>query len=252
MTKLARYTLVVALFDCWISGTLQTSYAQPKALPFNNTAKYVGNGRYDWTVFVDADAATLAQIKSVEYTLDPTFPNPVRTVSKRENKFALSSSGWGVFTMYIKVSFADGKVGNYRYPLRFSKPTYGQKEQSFPETAGKDHRAQTLPPSATEETINLDTEAITTGNTSKKIGGGTWEWSVFIVARDMLLKQVSYVEYTLHPTFADPIQRVTQRGLEKGKGFVLTATGWGTFEIAVKVAFVNGKTRFLKHQLKFG
>ncbi|MEK7249377.1 MAG: pYEATS domain-containing protein, partial [Bacteroidota bacterium] len=156
--KLVKYLLLIAMMECWSVGVMERSCAQPKELSFNNTAKYVGNGRYDWTVFVDADSATLAPIKSVEYTLDPTFPNPVRTVTKRENRFALSSNGWGVFTIYIKVFFTNGKVGNYKYPLSFSKPAYGQ---TTPLAQKKQPAAQVAPPPSSEEKINLDAESIT-------------------------------------------------------------------------------------------
>jgi len=50
------------------------------AVAVANTSTYAGSGRWNWTIFIDADAATLRQIKCVEYTLHPTFPNPVRTV----------------------------------------------------------------------------------------------------------------------------------------------------------------------------
>src|SRR6516165_7227020 len=70
--------LVVAVVPC---------IAVPK---ISNTSTYAGAGRWDWTIFVDADPNTLEQIDCVEYTLHPTFPNPVRKVcSQPETKFAL-------------------------------------------------------------------------------------------------------------------------------------------------------------------
>ncbi len=221
----------------------ETHSAQPR-VAFNNTATYLGNGRYDWTVYVDADAATLAKIRSVQYTLDPSFPTPVKTVTTRENKFALSANGWGEFTIYAKVQFTDGTTGNYRYRLNLLK---ARKEVSS--VPPKKEAAQQAAPTVS---VNVDTATIRTGNTSRSLGGGRWEWAVFILASNEVLSQIQYVEYTLHPTFPEPVQRVTARGVESGKGFVLKATGWGTFEIAVKVVFINGKTRYLKHQLKFG
>jgi transcription initiation factor IIF auxiliary subunit len=59
----------------------------------DNTAKYVGNGRYDWTVFIVAEKAVLSGIKAVEYTLHPTFPNPVR--QSRGPDFAITANGCG-------------------------------------------------------------------------------------------------------------------------------------------------------------
>ncbi len=223
--------------------------SQSTSLTFNNTAKYVGKGTYDWTVYVDADANTLAQIQSVEYTLDPSFPNPIRKVTTRKNKFALPSNGWGEFTIYAKVFFANGKTSTYKYRLNLVKADR-VSSNNVPGDVAERTIIQTSPPSVAS--VNVEAASISTGNTSKSLGNGGWEWSVFVVASDDVLSQIQYVEYTLHPTFPDPIQHVMQRGLEKGKGFTLKATGWGTFEIAVKIVFTNGKTRFLKHQLKFG
>lgn len=227
---------------CGFLVLAETSPAQPR-LTFNNTATYLGNGQYHWTVYVDADAATLARIRSVQYTLDPSFPNPVQRVTTRQNKFALSAKGWGEFTIYARVQFTDGTTGSYRYRLNLLK---ARKEGSSvqPEKETPQQAAPTLP-------VNVDTATIRTGNTSRSLGGGRWEWAVFILAPNEVLSQIQYVEYTLHPTYPEPIQRVTARGLESGKGFVLKATGWGTFEIAVKVVFTSGKLRYLKHQLKF-
>ena len=215
-----------------------SAVAQTRGVAFDNTATYVGDGRYSWTVFVNADAATLARIRSVQYTLHPSFSNPVRTVTNRQNRFALSANGWGEFTIYAKVSFNDGTTKNYSYRLNLLKAHRAASE--IPEK--KEARAA----------VNVDTVTIRTGNSARSLGSGRWEWSVFVLAPNDVLNQIQYVEYTLHPTFPEPVQRVTERGLESGKGFVLKATGWGTFEIAVKVVFSNGKIRYLKHQLTFG
>jgi len=234
----------VATVVCCALVFLETGAGQARRVAFNNTATYLGNGRYDWTVYVDADAATLAKIRSVQYTLDPSFPNPVRTVSTRQNKFALSANGWGEFTIYAKVQFTDGTTGTYRYRLNLAKAS------KLPSSvqAKKEAAEQVVASSP----LNLDTATIRTANTSRYLGSGRWEWAVFIVASDEVLGRIQYVEYTLHPTFPEPIQRVTERGLESGKGFTLKATGWGTFEIALKVVFTGGKARYLKHQLTFG
>jgi transcription initiation factor IIF auxiliary subunit len=85
----------------------------------DNTAKYVGNGRYDWTVFIVAEKAVLSRIQTVEYTLHPTFPNPVR--KGIGPNFSLTSNGWGEFSIKVKIVFKDKKepptVMNYRLKL---------------------------------------------------------------------------------------------------------------------------------------
>lgn len=92
---------------------------------FNNYAKKVGRkGNYDWyqwMVFVDEDNAVLDKIEYVSYVLHPTFPNPIRIVRDRKSKFALESSGWGSFKMFITVGFKDGNEEEVQYLLDLSK-----------------------------------------------------------------------------------------------------------------------------------
>lgn len=51
-------------------------------------------------------------------------------------------------------------------------------------------------------------QIIRTANISHYIGNDRWDWTVFIQAPQEVLNTISYVEYTLHPTFPDPIRRV--------------------------------------------
>ena len=85
----------------------------------NNTAQPDGAGRWDWTVFLDTDSNTLSMIRCVEYTLHPTFPDPIREICDPSNGFALKSNGWGEFEIKIKVKFKDESTKNLRYILRF-------------------------------------------------------------------------------------------------------------------------------------
>lgn len=86
----------------------------------NNTAKYISDGRYDWTVYILADKDTLNKISSVQYTLHPTFDPPVRTVKKLGGQypFSISASGWGEFTIGVKVIFKDKSIASFDYQLR--------------------------------------------------------------------------------------------------------------------------------------
>ena len=87
----------------------------------DNIASPAGNNRWNWTIFIRADEQTLGQINCVEYTLHPTFPNPVRTVCSRGQgyPFALSSNGWGTFTIRIRVFMASGEIIPLEHYLRF-------------------------------------------------------------------------------------------------------------------------------------
>lgn len=211
--------------------------AQTKDLNIMNTSEYVGGGRYNWTVYIEAPAAILTRIDSVEYTLHPTFPNPVRIVKSRDNKFALKSNGWGEFTIFVRIFFSDGTINKYEYPLKLSK-TEVKESRSPASTSSK-------------PSVEVEKVQITAANVSSYMGNGLWDWTVFIAASDEVLSQIQYVEYTLHPSFSNPVQRVTTRGKEANKGFFFSANGWGTFQIPIKVVFKNGQARFLKHQLTF-
>jgi transcription initiation factor IIF auxiliary subunit len=86
----------------FLSGCL---LASAQSIAIDNTAKYVSSGRYSWTVFVKGDAKSLAQIESVQYTLHPTFTNPV--VWGKGPNFSYSAVGWGEFNILTKISYKD-------------------------------------------------------------------------------------------------------------------------------------------------
>jgi transcription initiation factor IIF auxiliary subunit len=189
--------------------------AAPK---ITNTSTYVGAGRWDWTIFVDADPDTLRQIDCVEYTLHPTFPDPLRKVCRQpETKFAFSTNGWGTFTVKVKIQYKNGRIENVEHQLIF-------KQQSVPTQ------------------LNVTVE-----NWSKQIEPGWWEWGIYIKGTDAELKRIRCVEYTLHATFPNPVRLVCS----PNQGFLLTERGWGTFTVPVKVMLKDGTVRDLSHTLEF-
>ena len=184
-------------------------------------------------MYIDADDATLARFDSVEYVLHPTFTPPVRKSYDRQTKFGLSSNGWGEFKIYVKV-FSGGRVGTYEHWLTLSK------------VAAKSQ------PKAAKYSFDVERVDIRADNTAVNAGNGRWDWTVFIQADEAALSEVKSVEYTLHPTFANPIRNVTDRGTDRQKAFPLSANGWGTFEVAIKVIFKDGRAKYLRHHLRFG
>jgi YEATS family len=92
----------------------------------DNTSKYIGNNRWEWTVFVKASPDTVAKIQCVEYLLHPTFPNRDRMVCDRgqtaDQPFPLTGNGWGVFDIPVKVIFHDGHSESMTHHLRFDVP----------------------------------------------------------------------------------------------------------------------------------
>lgn len=103
-------------FRDWLASLniIRTSIIKAK-----NTAKLDGTGRWDWTVYIDTDPYTLSTIRCVEYTLHPTFPNPVRRECNPTTGFAHSTNGWGTFEIKVKIMFRDGSTKYLTHMLRF-------------------------------------------------------------------------------------------------------------------------------------
>lgn len=206
----AAFTILAVLV-----GTAVVAAAEIK---IQNTSKYAGAGRWDWTIFVDADAATLRSINCVEYTLHPTFPDPIRKVCGRpETKFELSSNGWGTFTVKVNVEYKDGHLETIDYPLMFE-------------------RTQVTAPSS-----------LSAKNWSRQIEPGWWDWGIHIEGPSAELDRIRCVEYTLHPSFPNHVRLVCTRQ----NSFELTTRGWGTFNVLIKVIFKDGSIRQMSHQLQF-
>ena len=66
---------------------------------------------------MDEPREKLNKVKSVEYRLHKTFPDPIRVIENRDSRFALRSSVWGEFWIFITVYFEDGTEQNEKYYL---------------------------------------------------------------------------------------------------------------------------------------
>ena len=74
-----------------------------------------------------------------------------------------------------------------------------------------------------------------------------WDWEAFLDdSGSGELSNVDYVEYILHPTFHQPIKKITN----PLGGFVLKAAGWGTFMLKAFVYTKDGKKMKLTHELE--
>ncbi len=91
------------------------------------TEKKYDQDWFEWCVFVKNDAEELRRIKSVEYRLHPTFPDPIRKVTDRATRFALFSSGWGGFKIGITVTFEDETEERTDYYLPLDKDNWPRK-----------------------------------------------------------------------------------------------------------------------------
>jgi transcription initiation factor IIF auxiliary subunit len=217
--RLLRCAFVGVLVLVW--AHVATAQKQESIVPAN-TSRHLSNDRWAWTIFLKASSDILSTIRCVRYTLHETFPKPVNdvcTMGRADQAFSLSGEGWGVFEVRIQITFNDGRTRGLRHMLQFALPQ---------------------PP----------TESLSVDNVSRQVKSGWWEWEVFVKGPESLLSQIKCVEYTLHPTFPNPVQRVCTRGTGP-RAFALKSSGWGTFQIRVKVLMKNGNTVDLKHDLSF-
>lgn len=91
-------------------------------------------------------------------------------------------------------------------------------------------------------------------NSSSYVGkkGGTdwWDWTAFIECDPPdSFDEVDYVEYHLHSSFRNPVNRIR---VKKG-GFPFSTRGWGTFALRAKIVFKdkNQQPLLLSHDLEF-
>jgi transcription initiation factor IIF auxiliary subunit len=83
---------------------------------------YKGDDWWQWSVWLEADAAELDAIEFVQYTLHHTFAQPVRRTSNRAAQFRLDSSGWGGFTIYAKAVQKDSSEITLQHQLKLYYP----------------------------------------------------------------------------------------------------------------------------------
>jgi transcription initiation factor IIF auxiliary subunit len=77
-------------------------------------------------------------------------------------------------------------------------------------------------------------------------GEDWWDWEAFIDDHGSgQLSSVDHVEYVLHPTFREPIRKISDRK----DGFRLKTSGWGTFMLKAFVHMKSGQKLKLEHIL---
>jgi len=197
--------------------------ARAQNITTENISRYLGDGRWEWKIFLKADRAVLNSIDHVEYQLHPTIPRPNRTVEQLGDEtypFELTCRGWGVYPIKVTVYFKNNHRQRLKHMLEFQSPPV----------------AYPLP--------------ITTANTAVQSEPGWWNWTVFLRGEPDALEQVQCVEYTLHPSFYEPVREVCEKG-QGEQAFALSARGWGTFQIKIRVFLKDGHVQELTHQLVF-
>lgn len=76
-------------------------------------------------------------------------------------------------------------------------------------------------------------------------GNGRWRWSVWLGGPAAELDSIDHVTYILHPTFHNPVRRVSDRETN----FRLETSGWGTFTLHANIVHGDGHEISLDHEL---
>ena len=128
---------------------------------FRTYSRYIGekNGtaNFAWCVFVDGSPAEIDDIRQVEYTLHPSFPDPVRVVDDARHCFALQSQGWGTFQIRTRITYRTGEIVRQGFSLKLS-------EDAWPRG----------PKVELDELQNLVAQAV-----YKSLLEGDWDWRKF-------------------------------------------------------------------------
>ncbi|MEK7483018.1 MAG: pYEATS domain-containing protein, partial [Planctomycetota bacterium] len=199
-----------------------------KPAPLQRQIQLVQNDRYlglqnnipfwEWTLKLQGSVTDLADVAQVTYHLHPSFPNPDRVITGTSiNGFAFTTTGWGTFAMKATVLFKDGSSFILDKNLEFRDPI--QNELGLANCAQMSGTKQ-----------------------------GVYDWTVYLTGPLGVLRNVTAVEYFLHPTFT-PNQIAINEGVEYG--FPLSRSGWGTFTLTAKVYFKDGSSIDLQHNLQF-
>lgn len=77
---------------------------------------------------------------------------------------------------------------------------------------------------------------------------GYYNWAVYLKGHPASLKDISHVVYTLHPTFKQREQKVTYT---QSNIFRYCATGWGEFDLGVKIFFKDKRIKTQTYHLNF-
>lgn len=199
-----------------------------KPAPQHRQIQLVQNDRYlgiqnntpfwEWTLKLQGSVTDLVDVSQVTYHLHPSFPNPNRVVYGTSiNGFAFTTTGWGTFSLKATVLFKDGSSLVLDKNLEFRDPIQNE--------LGLANCAQM--------------------NGSKE---GVYDWTVYVTGPLNVLRNITAVDYFLHPTF-NPNQIRINEGMEYG--FPLSRSGWGTFTITARVYFRDGSSLDLQHPLRF-
>lgn len=87
--------------------------------------QYMGDDYWSWRIWVDATPEALNNINYVTYILHPSFTPPIKDVKDRSTAFMLKATGWGTFTIGIKLNLNNGKDIQLEHELLLEYPDEG-------------------------------------------------------------------------------------------------------------------------------
>lgn len=96
--------------------------------------KFHRGGAEHFNLRISVEGSDVGDLESVEYELHPTFPSPLRKVTKREGGFPLDIWTWGEFEIPVTFYFQDGAVAGTRYQLEYSNELPAGEEEYVDET----------------------------------------------------------------------------------------------------------------------
>jgi|SRR5581483_298464 len=79
---------------------------------------------FAFCLFIEGGSNVMEDIAKVEYTLHPSFPDPVRVSTERGHSFKMESEAWGEFTTYVRVFHSGGEVARLRHPLKLARESW--------------------------------------------------------------------------------------------------------------------------------
>jgi NTE family protein len=210
----------------------QTEVAMTSPFTLAQDSDYEGNDYWRWSVWLDAAHADLDAVDHVVYTLDPSYRNPVRTVSDRSTRFRLEAGGWDAFKVFATVVFAavPGELPRKNENLDLELALEYPEEQ---ERLARD--------AAAGAGLRLE-------QGSEYEGSDRWRWWIWLDGPTAEFEKVDHVIYTLHPSFPAPVRTVSDRKTR----FRLETAGWGTFTIQATLVGKEGyPDEYLEHELVF-
>jgi len=103
-----------------LAFALQALAGSSRPVHAANVARYLGDDKWEWTVFLDGSSEDLARIARVEYT---PGANATRLVAGRagdaNRPWAVTGTGYGTMDVGVRIKFTDGSVQRLLHTLQF-------------------------------------------------------------------------------------------------------------------------------------